>query len=206
MLKMLFGFKMVRVISSFLRGYKINSKINKIDIKYNDSIRAKSVMVIDENGNRLGELSIDQALQYAYSRDLDLIEVDSNSVPPVCKVVDYGKYYYQRQKKIKDQKKKQKIVELKEVKITPAIGSNDLETKITAAKKFLEEGNRVKLTLEFWKRYKRLLNTDQFGVSHPDITILEDTIEKLSDYGTKDKSINIEGNRVTVVIQPKKRK
>jgi len=164
-------------------------------------------MVIDEEGNRVGEMDIDAALQLAYSKNLDLVEVAPNANPPVCKITDYNKYHYQLLKKLKDQKKNQKIIELKEIKLAPAIETNDLNIKMNAARKFFDGGDKVKFTLEFRERkYRRLLNVDQFGVPHPDMSLLHQVVEKLSDVAVVEKEVGLDGFKVTVVLSPKKKK
>jgi len=115
----------------------------------NERIEADKVRVIDEKGNMLGILTLRDAIYKAKNVNLDLVEVSPNAEPPVCKIIDYGKYKYEIQKKSSDAKKKQKTVDIKEIKIRPNIGENDYTTKLKAAVKFLEAGNKVKVSMRF---------------------------------------------------------
>lgn len=115
----------------------------------NERIEADKVRVIDEKGNMLGVLTLRDAIYKAKNVNLDLVEVSPNAEPPVCKIIDYGKYKYEIQKKSSDAKKKQKTVDIKEIKIRPNIGENDYATKLKAAVKFLEAGNKVKVSMRF---------------------------------------------------------
>jgi len=115
----------------------------------NGKITAPEVLVIDETGEKRGVLSIDEALDLAAGAGLDLVEVSPTAKPPVCKILDYGKFKYQAQKKASEARKKQKTVEVKEIKMRPAIDTHDYEVKMRALKKFLGEGNKVKVTIRF---------------------------------------------------------
>ncbi|MBL6621830.1 MAG: translation initiation factor IF-3 [Rickettsiales bacterium] len=115
----------------------------------NEQIQADKVRLIDEKGNMLGVLTLRDAIYKAKNVNLDLVEVSPNAEPPVCKIIDYGKYKYEIQKKSSDAKKKQKTVDIKEIKIRPNIGENDYTTKLKAAVKFLEAGNKVKVSMRF---------------------------------------------------------
>ena len=115
----------------------------------NEQIRDKEVRVIGENGEMIGVMSSRDAMKLAREAELDLVKIAPTAKPPVCKIVDYGKYRYELARKEKEAKKKQKIVELKEVRLSPNIEANDLNTKIGSARKFLEKGNKVKVTLRF---------------------------------------------------------
>ncbi len=117
--------------------------------KINGKITAPEVLVIDENGEKRGVLPIDEALDLAADAGLDLVEVSPTAKPPVCKILDYGKFKYQAQKKASEARKKQKTVEVKEIKMRPAIDTHDYEVKMRALKKFLGEGNKVKVTIRF---------------------------------------------------------
>ncbi|MCD6094590.1 translation initiation factor IF-3 [bacterium] len=124
--------------------------------RINHQIRAKEVRLISENGANLGVFPFEKALQYAKERNLDLIEVSKNAVPPVCKVMDFGKYLYQQKKKTKGQRKKQKIGRLKSVRISPRIAEHDFETKASLVKKFLSKGYRVRIEMFLKGREKAL--------------------------------------------------
>jgi translation initiation factor IF-3 len=115
----------------------------------NDRIRVREVRVIDENGNQLGVLQTPQALQIARDRNVDLVEVAPNSVPPVCRLLDYGKFKYEQTKKDREAKKHQHLTELKEVRLRPKIDDHDFDTKLRRAQRFLDEGDKVKVTVQF---------------------------------------------------------
>ena len=117
--------------------------------RINEAIRAASVRCIDSEGEQLGILSLDEALRKADEAGLDLVELQPNAVPPVCKFLDYGKYKYQSQKRASEARKKQKIIEVKEIKLRPNIDSHDYDVKMRAVRKFLEAGDKVKITLRF---------------------------------------------------------
>jgi translation initiation factor IF-3 len=117
--------------------------------RINEAIRAASVRCIDSEGEQLGILSLDEALRKADEAGLDLVELQPNAVPPVCKILDYGKYKYQSQKRASEARKKQKIIEVKEIKLRPNIDTHDYNVKLRAAQKFLEAGDKVKVTLRF---------------------------------------------------------
>ena len=115
----------------------------------NEQIRDREVRLVGENGEQLGIMSSFDALKMAQERELDLVKIAPRAKPPVCKIIDYGKYRYEQVRKQKEARKKQKIIELKEVRLSPNIDVNDMNTKVTAARKFLEKGNKVKVTLRF---------------------------------------------------------
>ncbi len=117
--------------------------------RVNEEIRAAQVRLIDQEGEMQGVLSAREALQKAFSVGLDLVEISPNADPPVAKILDYGKYKYEQQKKKNEQKKRQKVIEIKEVKVRPNIDENDYQVKMRAMKSFIEEGDKVKVTLRF---------------------------------------------------------
>ena len=128
------------------------------DLMINEQIRDKEVRVIGEEGDQLGIMSSKEALKLAEDAGLDLVKIAPTAKPPVCKIVDYGKYRYELSRKEKEAKKKQRIIEVKEIRLSPNIDTNDLNTKINAAKKFLSKGDRVKVTLRFRGREISLLH------------------------------------------------
>ena len=121
----------------------------KQDLPINEQIRAKDVQIIDNEGNKIGPVSLNEALDMAYDQKLDLVLVAPNAEPPVCKLMNYGKYKFEQAKREKEAKKKQKTFELKEIRITPNIEDHDFGFKCKNAKKFLEDGNKVKVTVRF---------------------------------------------------------
>tara|TARA_B100000315_G_scaffold190021_1_gene179976 strand:+ start:743 stop:1492 length:750 start_codon:yes stop_codon:yes gene_type:complete len=164
--------------------------------RINHDIRVPQVRVIDEEGEQMGILSIDDAVQAAEDRDLDLVEVAPNSEPPVCKIMDYGRYKYTQQKKGKEAKKRQKIVELKEVKMRIKIDEHDYEFKKNHAERFLLDGNKAKVTIMFRGR----------EVTHPDLgrKILDRVANDLMEIGTVEQRPLLEGRNMTMVLAPNK--
>ena len=161
----------------------------------NRQIREKEVQVIDENGEKIGVLSLDQAIEKAEDRDLDLVLVAPNAVPPVCKIMNYGKYKFEQAKKEKESKKNQKTVEIKEIRVTPNIGTHDFEFKSRNARNFLESGNKVRFTLRFRGRE---LNNVESGED-----ILNRFIEDLSDIATVEKKPFLEGKTMFIILTKK---
>ena len=123
--------------------------IGKLDHQINEEIRDKELRVIGANGDQLGIMSSADALALAEEKELDLVKIAPNAVPPVCKIMDYGKFRFEQLKKEKEAKKNQRVVEVKEIRMSPSIDTNDLNTKIKNAMKFLNDGNRVKVTVRF---------------------------------------------------------
>ena len=127
----------------------------------NEQIRDKEIRLIGESGEQLGIMSSREALKLAEEAGLDLVKIAPTAKPPVCKIVDYGKYRYELARKEKDAKRKQKVIEVKEIRMSPNIDTNDLNTKVGAARKFLEKGNRVKVTLRFRGREMAHMSTSK---------------------------------------------
>ncbi len=152
--------------------------------------------MIGENGEQLGIMSSAEALRLAMDADLDLVKVAPMAKPPVCKIVDYGKYKYEQARKDKEAKKKQHVIEVKEVRLSPNIDTNDLKTKTSAARKFLERGDRVKVTLRF--RGREMAHMQQS--KH----ILDDFAVALSDCSTVEKNPKVEGRSMTMFLTRKK--
>lgn len=166
------------------------------DYMINEQIRDREVRLVGEDGEQLGIMSAADALRMAQERDLDLVKIAPRAKPPVCKIIDYGKYRYEQVRKQKEARKKQKIVELKEVRLSPNIDVNDMNTKVTAARKFLEKGNKVKATLRFRGREMAHMQASRH--------ILEDFAGKVEDLAVIDKAIKQEGRTLTCVLSPKK--
>ncbi|MCR5452733.1 MAG: translation initiation factor IF-3 [Lachnospiraceae bacterium] len=162
----------------------------------NERIRVKEVRLIGEDGEQLGIMSSREALAMAKEADLDLVMVAPNGKPPVCKIIDYGKYRYELARKEKEAKKKQKIVEIKEIRLSPNIDTNDLNTKMNAARKFLAKGNKVKITLRFRGREMAHMSTSKH--------ILDDFAEQLSDVAMVEKPSKQEGRSISMVLTEKK--
>ena len=162
----------------------------------NGQIRDKEVRVIGENGDQLGIMSAKEAMKLAQEAELDLVKIAPKAQPPVCKIVDYGKYRYELARKEKDAKKKQKTVEIKEVRLSPNIETNDLNTKVNNAKKFITKGNKVKVTLRF--RGREMAHMQQS--KH----ILDDFAEMLADVATVEKAPKLEGRAMSMVLTEKR--
>ena len=151
--------------------------------------------VISESGEQLGEMDLSAALDYADSNELDLVEVAPGQDVPVCKVMNYGKYKYEQARKEKEAKKKQKIVDVKEIRLSSTIDTHDFEFKAKNARKFLEDGDKVKATIKFKGRE---LNNTSFGVN-----VLNKFAEALSEVGVAEKAPKLEGRSMMLIISPK---
>ena len=162
----------------------------------NGQIRAKEVRLIGENGEQLGIMSSKEAMRLAQEAELDLVKVAPKAQPPVCKIIDYGKYRYELARKEKEAKKKQKTVEIKEVRLSPNIDTNDLNTKVNNARKFVSKGNKVKVTLRF--RGREMAHVQQS--KH----ILDDFALKLADIATVEKQPKLEGRNMSMVLTEKR--
>ena len=162
----------------------------------NGQIRDKEVRVIAENGDQLGVMPIKEAMKLAQEAELDLVKIAPKAQPPVCKIIDYGKYRYEVARKEKEAKKKQKTVEVKEVRISPNIDTNDLNTKVNNAKKFIAKGNKVKVTLRF--RGREMAHMQQS--KH----ILDDFAEMLAEVAVVEKPAKLEGRSMSMVLTEKR--
>ena len=182
------------MLSTFFVVYKEGIAIS--DLFINEQIRDKEVRVIGMDGEQLGIMSTKEALALADEAGVDLVKIAPTAKPPVCKIIDYGKYRYELARKEKDAKKKQKTVEIKEIRLSPNIDTNDLNTKISAAKKFLSKGDRVKVTLRFRGREMAHMNTSKH--------ILDDFAEGLSDVAVVEKAPKVEGRSMTMFLTEKK--
>ena len=158
----------------------------------NEQIRDKEVRLIGVNGEQLGIVSAKEAQRIAREAELDLVKVAPMAKPPVCKIIDYGKYRYEQARKEKEAKKKQKVIEIKEVRLSPNIEENDLKTKVSAARKFIQKGNKVKVTLRFRGREMSHMNNSRH--------ILEDFAEQLSDIAVVDKPSKVEGRSLVMFL------
>ena len=162
----------------------------------NEQIRDKEIRLIGENGEQLGIMSAREAMKLAEEAEVDLVKIAPTAKPPVCKIIDYGKYRYELARKEKEAKKKQKVVEVKEIRMSPNIESNDLNTKMNAAKKFLEKGNKVKVTLRFRGREMAHMQSSRH--------ILDDFAQSLSDAAVIEKAPKVEGRSISMVLTEKK--
>ena len=162
----------------------------------NEQIRDKEVRLIGENGEQLGIMSSKEAQKLAREAELDLVKIAPMAKPPVCKIIDYGKYRYEQARKEKEAKNKQKVIEIKEVRLSPNIEENDLNTKVSAARKFIQKGNKVKITLRFRGREMSHMNNSRH--------ILEEFAEKLSDIAVVDKPSKVEGRSLVMFLSEKR--
>ena len=162
----------------------------------NGQIRDKEVRVIAENGDQLGVMPVKEAMKLAQEAELDLVKIAPKAQPPVCKIIDYGQYRYELARKEKEAKKKQKTVEVKEVRISPNIDTNDLNTKVNNAKKFIAKGNKVKVTLRF--RGREMAHMQQS--KH----ILDDFAEMLAEVAVVEKPAKLEGRSMSMVLTEKR--
>ena len=160
--------------------------------RVNESITAPEVRLIDAEGEQIGVVATNKAIEQAYEAGLDLVEVSPNAKPPVCKILDYGKYKYEQQKKAAEARKKQKTVDVKEVKIRPGIEEHDYQVKLRNARRFLEAGDKVKVTMRFRGR----------EMAHQDIglEVLGCMVEELADVGKVDLKPKMEGRQAIMVL------
>ena len=163
----------------------------------NEEIKAKEVRVVDTAGAQLGIMPLETALKIASDRDLDLVLIAPQATPPVCRVMDYGKYRFEQQKHDKEVKKNQKVVELKEIRLSINIGDHDLDTKLGHAEKFLNEGNKVKASIRF--RGREMAHT---SLGHEVMARFSDA---LAEYGTVEKPAKLEGRSMQMIMTPLKK-
>ena len=166
------------------------------EIEINEQIRDREVRVIGPDGEQLGIMSSKDAYMMARNQDLDLIKIAAAATPPVVKIADFGKYRYEMLRKEREAKRNQHTTELKEIRMTPNIDTNDLNTKLSAARKFLEKEKKVKVTLRFRGREMSRMNQAK--------PLPDDFAEKLSDIANLDKPAKVEGRNMSIVISPKK--
>ena len=167
----------------------------KQELPTNRQIRAKEVQLIGETGEKLGVLSLNEALEKAEDKNLDLVLVAPNSNPPVCKIMNYGKYKFEQAKKEKEAKKKQKVLEVKEIRITPNIEKHDFDFKARNIRKFISDGNKVKITVRFRGRE---VNNSQAGE-----VVLNKLIEELEDIAQVEKKPKLEGRNMFTILAKK---
>lgn len=166
------------------------------ELMINGQIRDREVRLIGSNGEQLGIMPAKEALKLAEEAELDLVKIAPNAKPPVCKIIDYGKYRYEMARKEKEAKKKQKTVELKEIRLSPNIDANDLNTKVNAARKFLSKGNKVKITLRFRGREMAHISYSKH--------VLDDFAKELEDVAIVEKAPKQEGRTISMVLAEKR--
>lgn len=172
--------------------------IGKLDHEINEEIRDKELRVIGADGTQLGIMSSESALRMAEEQELDLVKIAPNSVPPVCKIMDYGKFRFEQMKKEKEAKKNQHVVEIKEVRMSPNIDTNDFNTKVKSALKFLKDGDRVKVTVRF--RGREMAHT---SIGHD---LLVQFGSDCSEIANVDKAPKLDGRHMSMFLSPKSNK
>jgi translation initiation factor IF-3 len=166
--------------------------------RINDEITAKEVRLISSEGEQLGVVSLKEALEISIKDGLDLVEVSPGAKPPVCRVMDYGKFLYHKEKKAREAKKKQKVVEIKELKFGPKIGDHDYSYRIKRMREFLEKGDKVKVTIRFRGR----------EIAHKELgyQLMDRIYENIKDLGSGEKKIKFEGRNMRMLITPASKK
>ena len=161
----------------------------------NEEIRDREVRVVDQNGEQLGVMSSRDALALAEERQLDLVKIAPQARPPVCKLMDYGKYRFEQSKKEREFRKNQKVITVKEVRLSATIEDHDVDVKFRNAVKFLKDGNKVKVTIRFRGRQ----------ITHSEIgrQVMTEFAERIKEYGTVDKAPQIEGRNMSMFISPR---
>ncbi len=171
--------------------------ISTKDLLINESIRAKEVRLVGADGEQLGIMSSSAALEYAYGRGLDLVLMAPNAEPPVCRVMDYGKFRFERDKKEKEAKRNQQIVKLKEVQLSCRIDTHDFETRVNQARKFLQGGDKVKAVIRFKGREMTHLDMGR--------AVIDRFMEACAEVGSSDKAPIQEGRFMSVILSPAKK-
>ncbi|WP_082058099.1 translation initiation factor IF-3 [Clostridium aceticum] len=181
------------LLGTFIGRCQIIRDINELQI--NEEIRDKEVRLIDSNGDQLGIVAAKEAQKLANSKNLDLVKIAPQAKPPVCKIMDYGKYKYELAKKEKEAKKNQKVVTVKEVRLSPNIEKHDLQVKVAQATKFLKNGDKVKVTLRF--RGRELSNVSMGR------KVIDDFKDLLTEISLVEKEAKLEGKQMIMVLTPK---
>ena len=177
------------------REVKISKRVKQDQTRVNKGIRASEVRVIGSEGGQIGIMSVAEALRIAESEDLDLVEVSPDARPPVCKIMDHGKYKYELTKKKQEAKRKQKSVQIKEIKVRPKTDDHDLATKVRHLEKFISNGDKVKITLVF--RGREFMLREQANI------ILEKIVDMTQDFAQVEQFPKFEGRVITMLLGPK---
>ena len=165
------------------------------ELMINEKIRDKEIRLIDENGEQLGIVSSREAQKIADERKLDLVKIAPTAKPPVCRIMDYGKYKFDQAKKEKEARKKQKTVDVKELRLSPSIDTHDVQVKVKKANEFLKDGDKVKISIRFRGR--------EIGHSKVGMQIMEDFAKATEEFGTVDKQPKMEGKSLVMFLAPK---
>ncbi|MDD7185165.1 MAG: translation initiation factor IF-3 [Ruminococcus sp.] len=172
--------------------------ISKQELQINEEIRDKEILVIDADGKKLGVMSARDAQKIAFEKNLDLVKIAPQATPPVCRIMDYGKFCFEQTKREKEAKKNQKVVSIKEIRMFSTIDTHDFETKVNQAEKFLKSGDKLKVSIRFRKR----------AIAHPQLgeELLERFKEAVSSVGTVEKPAKMEGRSLVMFVSPKSSK
>ena len=165
------------------------------ELMINEQIRDKEIRLIDENGEQLGIVSSREAQKIADERKLDLVKIAPTAKPPVCRIMDYGKYKFDQAKKEKEARKKQKTVDVKELRLSPSIDTHEVQVKVKKANEFLKDGDKVKISIRFRGR--------EIGHSKVGMQIMEDFAKATEEFGTVDKQPKMEGKSLVMFLAPK---
>ncbi len=183
-------------VDSFLSTFFARRCTVISELMINEQIRDREIRLIGRDGEQLGIMSASEAMRMAREAELDLVKIAPTAKPPVCKIIDYGKYRYELARKEKEARKKQKTIEIKEVRLSPNIDDNDLNTKVNAARKFIQKGDKVKVTLRFRGREMAHVQSSK--------RILDVFAEKLSDIAVVDRAPKMEGRSMTMFFSEKR--
>jgi len=186
-------------VSALILNYSRRQAISRpVQTRVNDRIRVREVRLIDDEGQQIGIVPTREALMMAREKGLDLVEVAANAQPPVCRLMDYGKYRYEQSRKERETRKHQHVTKVKEVRVEPKIGEHDLQTKGRQAERFLKAGDKVKLSVLFRGR----------SITHPELgrDLLQKLSEQLSDIGAVEQGARMEGRTMTMYIAPARTK
>ena len=180
---------------SLLSEHLIRRCVGINDLMINEEIHDREVRIVDSNGEQLGVFQIREALALAEEKQLDLVKIAPQARPPVCKLMDYGKYRFEQSKKERELRKNQKVITVKEVRLSATIEDHDIDVRFKNAVKFLQEGNKVKVTIRFRGRQ----------ITHSEIgrEVMTEFAERIKEYGTVDKAPMIEGRNMSMIIAPK---
>ncbi len=184
---------MLEILSFLIKNIRRWLDISK-EMNVNEKIRAREVRLIDANGDQLGVKSRNEALEIAQKRELDLVLVAPGAKPPVCRIMDYGKYRYEQQKKEREARRKQRVINVKEVRFSPGIGDHDFNTKLRNARRFIENGDKVKASVRFRGR----------AITHKDLgrEVLERLAEELKDVADVESRARMEGRQMFMMLAP----
>ncbi len=172
--------------------------ISNKELQINEEIRDKEIRVIDVDGNQLGILSAKEAQKIAFDKNLDLVKIAPQATPPVCRIMDYGKFCFEQTKREKEARKNQKVVDIKEIRMFSTIDTHDFETKVNQAAKFLKSGDKLKVSVRFRRR----------AIAHPELgmELMDRFKEACSEFGVVEKPAKMEGRSLVMFVSPKSSK